>query len=435
MLMDEKQITFTPKNHSLDNNDNFSPDDNFLCYDTRGTERAGDLANCKSIEKVEIATGEETVLWKPESVNGPGIQAAPGVAAVSYHPTENKVIFIHGPFVDEVEERGFYGLKNRTGIEVSADDSHKMIKVDMRDVAFDKQTTAGAHRGGTHRHEYSRTGKRIGFTYDDFLVQDYDRTIGYMEENAQAPAGYTHYFALLVKPAKKGEAKPGEIEKAWGDSWVGSEGNHRAFIAKIRAENGVDYVHDLCVVDIAENVDITSAKPGSLTSYPSPPLDLKIRRLTHIGSVNGIVRGTVDGKQIAYLAQDESGIEQVFVIPTDGSDISEEQNKQPRQVTNLKESTSSVRWHPSGNWIFCISGGDIVAIFVGDGINFGKSFRLTDDEKMRNNLVLSNNGKILAYNIRISTKDKENNPVRDIENNDFMQVFVMHPKMDELLRL
>ena len=210
--MKEKQITFEPKTHALDNNDNFSPDGKYLCYDTRGMVFNNNLANSKSIEKVEIATGIETVLWKPESVSGEN--AAPGVAAVSYHPIQNKVIFIHGPNLDEVEERGYYDIRNRTGVEVSADGKGVITKVDMRDIATGRPTTPGAQRGGTHRHEYSRDGKRIGFTYDDFLQQDYDRSIGYMEKNNKAPIGYTDYFAVLLKPVKKGTAKPGEIEKA-----------------------------------------------------------------------------------------------------------------------------------------------------------------------------------------------------------------------------
>ena len=63
MKMNEKQITFSPKTHALDNNDNFSPDDKYLCYDTRATVYNEKLANCKSIEKVEIETGKETILW------------------------------------------------------------------------------------------------------------------------------------------------------------------------------------------------------------------------------------------------------------------------------------------------------------------------------------------------------------------------------------
>jgi len=130
--MTEKQVTFSPKTHALDNNDNFSPDDRFLCYDTRRTDFNKDLANSKSIEKVEIATGSETVLWKPLFVTGE--DAAPGVAAVSYHPFENKVIFIHGPLLDEVEDRGYYNIRNRTGVEVDGNGDGNKILVDMRDV-------------------------------------------------------------------------------------------------------------------------------------------------------------------------------------------------------------------------------------------------------------------------------------------------------------
>ena len=149
--MKEKQITFEDKTHALDNNDNFSPDGKFLCYDTRGTVYNNNLANCKSIEKVEIETGNITVLWEPPSVTGEN--AAPGVAAVSYHPKEDKVIFIHGPFLEEVEERGYYDIRNRTGKLVSADGKGKLTNIDMRDAAIDRPTTPGAQRGGTHRHE------------------------------------------------------------------------------------------------------------------------------------------------------------------------------------------------------------------------------------------------------------------------------------------
>ena len=106
IFMIEQQVTSSPKTHALDNNDNFSPDGHFLCYDTRGTIYNENLANSKSIEKVEISTGEETVLWDPPSITGE--DAAPGVAAVSFHPIENKVVFIHGPMLAELEERNLF---------------------------------------------------------------------------------------------------------------------------------------------------------------------------------------------------------------------------------------------------------------------------------------------------------------------------------------
>ncbi len=413
LTMEERQISFSARNHALDNNDNFSPDDRFLCYDTRGTVFNKNLANCKSIEKIEIATGKETVIWEPESVTGE--EAAPGVAAVSWHPSEDKVIFIHGPLLEEVESRGFYGIRNRTGVEVSADGKGTVTKVDMRDVSTEKPTIAGAQRGGTHRHEYTRNGKRIGFTYDDFLVQNYDRTIGYMEPHPAAPERYTHYFAVLLKPAETGKSKPGEIEKAYGDSWVGAEGKMRAFVGKIRAENGVDYQTDLFVADIPDSVDITTAFSGDATRYPEPPKGIGIRRLTNHGTVSGIVRGSQDGKYIVYLAEDESGILQAFVIPAQNSGLPAGENEKPVQLSSFQSDVSDIRWHPSGNAIFAIIDGNIVVFPFQHKEKNEKYTMLTNDTQKREELVVSNNGNTLAYSM-MKTGDY---------SGEFRQIFVM----------
>ncbi|MCA9429836.1 MAG: hypothetical protein KC940_04925, partial [Candidatus Omnitrophica bacterium] len=111
VLASEKQLTSSPKNHDLDNTHNFSGDDRFLCYDTRGLIGPG-IENCQSIEKVEVANGQETIIYQPkESIIGD--QAAPGIGAPYFCPTENKVAFIHGPLVEEVESRGYYAKSNR----------------------------------------------------------------------------------------------------------------------------------------------------------------------------------------------------------------------------------------------------------------------------------------------------------------------------------
>ena len=77
----EHQLTFGAKNYELDgNNDNFSADGRFLCYDTRETFGSG-IDRGRTIEKVEIATGRETVLYAPPfSTNA---LAAPGLGAVA----------------------------------------------------------------------------------------------------------------------------------------------------------------------------------------------------------------------------------------------------------------------------------------------------------------------------------------------------------------
>jgi len=368
LMLTEKQITFSLKNHALDNNDNYSSDDKYLCYDTRGTVYKESLANTQSIEKVEIESGNETILWDPESITGEN--AAPGLGAVSFHPFENKVVFIHGPFLKEVEERGYYGKPNRTGLEVSADGKGKYSKLDMRDVSTEKLTTLGAHRGGTHRHEYSRDGKHIGFTYDDYLLPQFDRTIGYMEENDNAPEGVTHYFAILIKPTEKGESKAGEIEKASDDSWIDLNGRIRGFIGKVRAEDGINYEYSVFTAEISEDVDITSSFSGSKDSYPQPPKGIVIRRLTHSKWVGGIVRGSYDGKRIAYLAKDDFGIKQIFIIPTDGSDRSGDPSKQPVQATHLPADANQFRWHPSGDWVFSVCKGQIILTCVKSDDNF-----------------------------------------------------------------
>ncbi len=415
----EKQITFSPKTHALDNNDNFSPDDKFLCYDTRGTIYNSDLANSKSIEKVEIATGEETVLWSPEFVTGE--KAAPGVAAVSYHPKENKVIFIHGPLLDEVENRGYYGQKNRTAKVVDGNGGGLVAKPDRRDIK-NNPTTPGAHRGGSHRHEYTRSGNRIGFTYDDFLVQKYDRTIAFLQPSKNAPEGYSHYFSLILQPAEKGKSEPGEIEKANDDSWVDSLGTMRAFIGKVRAENGVDYYSDLFVADIPQDIDITTANAGTKIDYPTPADGISIRRLTHGLNARGTARGSFDGSKIVFMAEDQNGVTQVFVISADGS------QQEPKLISQFEESASDVRWHPNDEMIFCISGGNIFAINLHDT----KTTKLTNDNNKREHLVVSRNGNLLAYVMATPTKDENSKTIKDASGNDFRQIFVMNLNVDEI---
>lgn len=144
-------------NHDLDNNDNFSPDDQWLVYDTR-TESGGIGGNA-TIEKVHVVTGEKKVLYHiPENtVHGPG------VGAVSYSHTENQVAFIHGLLNCSVNSP--YEQWRRSGIVIDENRSEAPIFMDARDV--EAPFTVGALRGGTHRHEWSGDGKFIGFTYND----------------------------------------------------------------------------------------------------------------------------------------------------------------------------------------------------------------------------------------------------------------------------
>ncbi|NOR73646.1 MAG: hypothetical protein GQ525_00655, partial [Draconibacterium sp.] len=262
-----------------------------------------------------------------------------------------------------------------------------------------------------------------GFTYDDILQQKNNRTIGYMEVNEKSPEGYTHYFAVLLKTAEQGKSKAGEIEKAYGDSWVDSEGTMRAFIGDVRAENRIDYDTSLFVADITANVDITTSFSGNKNEYPLPPKGVVIRRLTHSSWAGGIVRGAFDGKRIAYLTKDKSGVIQISVIATDGSDLSDDETKHPIQLTNFKADASSLRWHLSNNFVLSIVNGNIAATVAKTGDYFGKTVMLTNDNKLRDNLVVSPDGNILAYTIVTA----ENNKPKA-----FRQIFVLELNWDKI---
>jgi hypothetical protein len=430
---EERQLTFSPKNHDLDNNDNFSPDGRFLCYDTREMVGPG-IDNGLTIELVEIATGKETLLYTP-AVKVTGDRPAPGVGAVSFSGTENKVAFIHGPPVSQLAERGPYGKPNRQGAEIITDGTAKKAPqggfekswLDRRDIATKRDTIPGAHRGGTHRHEYTLDGKRVGFTYNDFLMPHYGRTVGYMAPHPKAPEGASHYFANLVPIVVEGTAKPGEIEKAEKDSWVGRQGLLRAFVGTVRNPDGETYEDSLFMIEIPADVDITTADSGSATRFPTPPKGTSIRRMTHTWA-KGTIRGSFDGKQVAYYGRGPDDTIQVFVIPSDGSDQSSDPKKQPKQATFLPEGTEDgLRWHPSGNTIFSMSNGGIVATCVKPGAMFGKSVFLTgqDDGPERIKLTSSQDGTMLAYNRAVPTKGEDGEIAKAWTGNDVLQIFLV----------
>ncbi|MFP4501369.1 MAG: DUF3748 domain-containing protein [Candidatus Hydrogenedentota bacterium] len=422
-----RQVTDNAKNHNLDNNDNFSPDGRFLCYDTREMVGPG-IGNSQSIEMVEVATGAETVLFAPEKtlVASDEGRAAPGVGAVSFNPSAMEVAFIHGPPVDTVDVRGHYGKPNRQGARVPADGSQQRNWLDHRDVATNRDTLPGAHRGGTHRHEYCRDGGRIGFTYDDFLMPQYGRTIGYMVPRDDAPGNASHWFALLVPVAPRDRAKPGDMVMAAGDSWVDAAGSVRAFIGTTREDDGA-FSDALYTVTIPDAVDITTADAGGPERFPSPPAGVQVRRLTKSWA-SGIVRGSFDGTRIAYYGRDDNGVVQVYVVPAEGGDDHPDPAMRPVQATHLRTDVlTGLRWHPDNKRVCYIANNAVMTTCVDPGGTFGKTECLTPqgDGPERFNLVLSYDGTRLAYNQAAPVYDHSGQRRTTYQGEDFLQVFVI----------
>ena len=414
--LEEKQITMDlGYHHDLDNNDNFSPDGQWLVYDTRTVE--GGIAASPKIEKVNVVTGEKKVLFEIKN-NSP--VWGPGAGAVSYSPKENAVVFIHG--LENSTKENPYQQWRRSGVIVKDENPNVLINMDARDVTF--PFTPGALRGGSHRHEWSGDGQWIGYTYNDAILKALEdatgkkmnlRTIGvsknikqvHVDSNPENISG--EWFSVLVVRVVP-EPKPGsdEISQAASDSWVGADGYKgkggtkqmaRAFLGTVVAKNGKN-VSDVFIVDIPE--DIT--QPGELgplegtkTTFPMPPKGTVQRRLTHTADspspgCKGVVRSSPDGNNLAFISSDSKGIQQVFLVSPNGGSA--------MQLTDHDSNVSgNVRWHPDGKHVSYNWNGSLVLCELGNA-PFKERFTLltspTNSEPT--NSVWSPDGKMIAFN-------------------------------------
>lgn len=412
-FVEEIQLTHDlTYNHDLDNNDNFSPDDQWLVYDTRTVE--GGIGACPKIERVNIASGEKEVLYELKNNQSFG----PGAGAVSYSHTGNKVCFIHGLL--NITEENPYQQWRRSGVIIDDANPGVPIFMDSRDISA--PFTPGALRGGTHRHEWSRDGGWIGYTYNDAIMKHLEdstgevnnlRTIGVSkfispekvdEDHGGENINGTWFSALVVKVVPNPTLGSDEISRAVGDSWVGKSGfkkqdgtmqRARGFIGTVKNKNGDD-VDEVFIVDIPDDIDIAGdygPLEGTPTTMPAPPRGAHQRRLTftaasaHAGCV-GIVRSSFDGKNMAFQAYDDKGITQIFTI----SPLGGEPAQQTFHESNVQ---SGVRWHPDGKQVCYIWDNCIIIKVLGE-----KEFkRITHPtETPPSNLVWSHDGNTIAYN-------------------------------------
>ncbi len=425
----EWQLTFSTINKALDNNDNWSRDDRYLVVDTRETYGGG-IGNGTSIMKVSITTGVETIIYAPNYLlDTVGSKQAPGLGAASFSPIADEAIFIHGPFVEEAQATGaYYGTRNRRGGIVKADGSGEIRFADMRDITSDV-TTPGAHRGGSHRHEYTFQGNRIGFTYDDQLLQDYQRTIGYMEPVSKHPQGVDMWTALLIKPVLDAEKKPGDIVRAADDRWVGTLGQFRSFIGNVVEADGKTVTSSLFTVEVPTSVDITTSNSGTKTTFMTPPQGITVRRITSTPA-SGITAGSIDARWVGYRATAPDGTTQVFIVNPRGSDKSADPAMQPIQASFIPQGASGgLRFHPTGNSVAVQADNGVAAICIKPGPLFGTTTWLTphgsDYSSITSDaLVWSRGGKMLAFNRRVPTYDSTGKLVKDFNGNNFRQIFL-----------
>jgi hypothetical protein len=387
----EEQITNQACGHILTNVNVWSPDSQWIVFDTR-SDPFGDKFDGRTIEVVNVKTREVRQVY--QSQHG----AHCGVATFS--PVAKRVVFILGP-ENSAGDWG-YSAWNRQGVVVDLADGNRVEPLDARDIT--PPFTRGALRGGSHVHVFSDDGKWVSFTYEDLLLaasrepgdlsRDLNqRNVGIsvlgrpVSVSKDHPRNYdgSAFSVVVTRTVNSPQRGSDEISKAFEEACVGSNGyvkrdgtrQHRAlaFQGHIVAPNG-ETIAEAFIVDIPDDATVPGDKPleGTATTRPAPPRGTQQRRLTFTADRKfpGLqgprhwLRSSPEGDRIALLMHDDGGVVQLWAVSPNGGE--------PRQVTHDEfDVASAFTWSPDGKFVAYV--GDN-SVFISD-VASGKSFRLT----------------------------------------------------------
>lgn len=412
----EQQITRGPGGRILTNTGVWSPDGNWLVYDTR-SDPAGEIFDGRTIEMANVETGATLELFRAR--NGAGC----GVA--TFHPREMKVAFILGP--EHPTPDWQYNASHRQGVIVEVAKPGVAANLDARDLT--PPFTAGALRGGSHVHVWNAAGNRVSFTYEDHVLgrfteasADHDVNLRNVGVSVPRPGGVRvsrghprnhdgEFFSVVVT---RTTAKPcpgsDEISRAFEEGWLGDNGYVRAggmrqehalvFQGHVRTARG-ETVSEVFLADLPEDL----AQPGDLplagteTRAPSPPRNVIQRRLTFTAdrAFPGIqgprhwLRSAPDGSRIAFLMKDDAGVVQLWTVSPNGG--------APRQLTrNPHPIASAFTWSPDGRRVAHVMDNSVCVTDVETGETRRVTVRTEDAISPRPEAcVFSPNGHKIAF--------------------------------------
>lgn len=386
----EKQLTSGPGGRILTNAGVWSPDSQWIVYDTR-SDAEGAVFDGTRIEMVNVQTKEVKALY--ESRNG----ACCGV--VTFHPRQGKVVFILGP--ENPTPDWQYGPSHRQGVIVDVKHSGEFRRLDARDIV--PPFTPGALRGGSHVHVFSGDGQWVSFTYNDHVLGPFKdetadhqidlRNVGVsvpvrpVRVKKEHPRNHDGDFFSVLVTQTTAHPKPGsdEISKAFEDAWVGTNGYLRtdgqrqakalAFQGNVLTENG-HTISEVFIMDLPEDVTVPGAGPleGTETQRPFPPKGAVQRRLTFMSGRKfpGIqgprhwLRSSPDGSRIAFLMKDDAGVVQLWTVsPVGGAPVQISKNPWPI--------ASAFSWSPDGKFITHVMDNSVALT----EISSSKTIRLT----------------------------------------------------------
>ncbi len=461
----ERQITHGPGGRILTNTGVWSPDSEWIVYDTR-SDPEGAVFDGSSIEMVNIHSGEVKVLYR--STNG----AHCGV--VTFNPVRSRIVFIQGPehptpvwgycafhrrgvmvdIADADTESGWYARESISSPLVPKGERDAvppeggtpnhlqatLHNLDARDLT--PPFTAGALRGGTHVHVWDAAGEWVSFTYEDAVLARYqesaaDHDLNLRNVGVSVPFGSVRvpkdnprnhdgeYFTVLVTHTTA-QPQPGsdEIKKAFEEAWVGTNGYVRtdgtrqrralAFQGQVVTSRG-ETISEVFLVDLPEDVTVPGKGPlaGTETRMPYPPKGTQQRRLTHTADRNfpGLqgprhwLRSSPDGSQIAFLMKDDNGVVQLWTISPNGGE--------PVPVTHNPWSIASAfTWSPNGRWLAHVMDQSVCLTEIATGQTIRLTLRQDEANAPRPEAcVFSPDGTKIAYIRRVPADGQGSNQI------------------------
>ena len=153
--MQEKQLTFDPRHHQLTNSQVWTPDSQWLVFDTRPPEA---MFNSLTVERINVNNGQNEILYQASQ------GACVGVISCSPRLPE-RYVCIHGP--ENPDKLWHYDFHHRRGVII---EDGRAITLDACDIT--PPYTPGALRGGTHVHMFDSEGEFLSFTYNDHVMHE-----------------------------------------------------------------------------------------------------------------------------------------------------------------------------------------------------------------------------------------------------------------------
>jgi Tol biopolymer transport system component len=387
----ELQVTRGPGGRILTNTSVWSPDGQWIAYDTR-SDAAGEKFDGSRIEMVNVLTGEVRVLY--ESRNG----AYCGV--VTFHPRQSRIVFILGP--ENPTPDWQYNAYHRQGVIVDTTKPGVAENLDARDLVL--PFTPGALRGGSHVHVWDPAGEKVSFTYEDHVLAQTglnQRNIGVSVPGRPVVVPKTHprnhdgsHHTVLVTRTTA-NPKPGsdEIKKAFEEGWVGQRA--LAFQGHVVTGKG-ETISEVFIADLPD--DLT--QPGSESRITQRRLTFTAnRKYPGIQGPRHWLRSSPDGSRIAFLMKDDAGIVQLWTISPNGGALT--------QLTrNSSPIASAFMWSTDGKHIAHVMDNSVCVTDTATGATTRLTPRSDDASAPRPEAcVFSPNGTKIAFVRRVPSPE------------------------------